>query len=837
MNISHKLFYVFFISVTVLLWNSTDTSADEASCFFDDTYVHDIHITFEDSGWYNTLFGAHASGNDDFYLPCKWEYFQGPDVITLDPIGARFKGHSSFFDSGTKKSFKIDFNEMDPELRFLGLKKLNLNNNFRDPTMLREKLFLDFVGERALAHRAVFARVTINGELWGLFTATEQIDGTFCSRIFGENEDGNLYKGEYQADLNYLGDDPATYYDYYELKTNESTNDWSGLVNFVDVLNNTPVDDFSPALKENIEYNSMVAHFAVNVLLINLDSYIGPAHNFYMYHRDDNHRFVHLIWDCNMAFGNYWQPFSPGYDMIEVPLLWRNTEQAGRPLVDRPWNDPVLIRDHYRAIAEMLRTGFSSDVFDSRIDYLADIIRDDVYADPNKDYTNEEFEQALADDLESAIGLKRFVADRRVFVKNELDNVATVDDLRLNELMTANTRSEADEMGDYDPWIEIYNLGPGRVNTDNLFLTDNASVPWKWQLPNIAVEDGQFSIFWLDGEPGEGVDHASFRPDPMGGQLFFYELQNQEYQLIDSIEYPELMVDTIWGRWPDGTGDWNLLDSSSPGSENYHPKLPEMYLFINEIMASNDAGYTDEMGEYEDWLEIYNGGSEPVNLNGLYLTDTLFNPTKCRLPNLIIDPGEFLVFFCDEEQDEGDRHTNFNLSKCGESIGLFRADGVALIDSVTYSEQEANTSYCRCPDGGTEWLFFAGGTPGKSNNLACTSGGMNLMMEDADLQEGDLFHLHFALGPKSSTITMDAYIILGVGNAFWCWPSWRSIDTGLDYSTYVIPAGDILKVDVLNFDWPRLEGSANGLFFYGAAFGENTYDIIGDYQVIEFGYH
>ncbi len=59
----------------------------------------------------------------------------------------RFKGNSSFSANGVKKSFKIDFDEYDEDnnaLVFYDLKKLNLNNGFNDPTMLREKLFYDF---------------------------------------------------------------------------------------------------------------------------------------------------------------------------------------------------------------------------------------------------------------------------------------------------------------------------------------------------------------------------------------------------------------------------------------------------------------------------------------------------------------------------------------------------------------------------------------------------------------------------------------------------------------------------------------------------------------------
>jgi len=119
---------------------------DDADLFFDDSYVHEIRICFDDPDWYDALYDGHANDPDDPYFPARFE----AEGVVLDPTGVRFKGNSSFGIQSVKKSFKIDFDEYDEdndELSFLGLKKLNLNNGFKDPTMLREKLFLDFAGQ------------------------------------------------------------------------------------------------------------------------------------------------------------------------------------------------------------------------------------------------------------------------------------------------------------------------------------------------------------------------------------------------------------------------------------------------------------------------------------------------------------------------------------------------------------------------------------------------------------------------------------------------------------------------------------------------------------------
>ena len=151
--------------------------ADEAESFFDDSYVHEIRLTFEDSNWYSTLYNSHNSDVDDPYFPAS---FSG-DGVTINQVGVRFKGNSSFNGNSIKKSIKIDFDEYDEEneeLTFFGLKKLNLNNSFKDPTMLREKLFADFAAQYVPTIRMVHTRVYINDEYIGLYVATEPVSYT-----------------------------------------------------------------------------------------------------------------------------------------------------------------------------------------------------------------------------------------------------------------------------------------------------------------------------------------------------------------------------------------------------------------------------------------------------------------------------------------------------------------------------------------------------------------------------------------------------------------------------------------------------------------------------------
>ncbi len=152
-------------------------------------------------------------------------------------------------------------------------------------------------------------------------------------------------------------------------------------------------------------------------------------------------------------------------------------------------------------------------------------------------------------------------------------------------------------------------------------------------------------------------------------------------------------------------------------------------LFINEFLASNNATYDDEYGEFDDWVEIYNAGSTPVDLGGMYLTDDLSNATKLQIPtgspNLTtLDAGEFFIFWFDGQPEQGIFHLDAKLKASGEQLGLWASDGLTVIDSFTYGPQTVDISQGRQPDGSPSWNFFSTPTPGSEND---TPGSINFV--------------------------------------------------------------------------------------------------------------
>jgi len=141
-------------------------------------------------------------------------------------------------------------------------------------------------------------------------------------------------------------------------------------------------------------------------------------------------------------------------------------------------------------------------------------------------------------------------------------------------------------------------------------------------------------------------------------------------------------------------------------------------LYINELMALNNSFITDEYGGYDDWIEIYNAGSDTVDIAGYYITDNLNQMSKYQIPSNYpetrIPPQGFLLLWADDESAQGPLHLPFKLSTSGESIGLY-APNFTVMDTLTYGYQLGNRSFGRYPDASPNFVFFEDPTPGASN--------------------------------------------------------------------------------------------------------------------------
>ena len=306
--------------------------------------------------------------------------------------------------------------------------------------------------------------------------------------------------------------------------------------------------------------------------------------------------------------------------------------------------------------------------------------------------------------------------------------------LFLNELMINNASTIADEAGEYDPWLELYNAGCHVINLEGLYLSDNATQPTRWRFPAIEVPPDGYVLVWIDGDVDQGNLHTNFTLNPDGGTLILFDTDANDNLRLDGFNFEVQKTDVSLGRYPNGLGVWEILPTPTPGRKNRPPKL-----YINEIMARNRSTIADEAGEYDDWIELYNSASHPILLDGMFLSDELGDSTKWRLPATTIPAHGFLLIWADGDAVSaeiellyiGELHANFSLNAETETVALFesRENGNALIDAIEFAAMEADISYGRNPDGGVELEMFKTPTPGASNisNSETRSGPISLL--------------------------------------------------------------------------------------------------------------
>lgn len=142
---------------------------------------------------------------------------------------------------------------------------------------------------------------------------------------------------------------------------------------------------------------------------------------------------------------------------------------------------------------------------------------------------------------------------------------------------------------------------------------------------------------------------------------------------------------------------------------------------INEVCTQNKSCLSDSYGEYSDWIELYNTGSTDVDLSGYGLSDKADEPLQWTFPNgTIIKGGEHMVIFASNLESTGSElHTNFALSKNGETIILSNSNG-SIIQQLEVPTLAEDSSYGRTPDGGNVCEVMTP-TPAAENKIVASA--------------------------------------------------------------------------------------------------------------------
>lgn len=383
-----------------------NSSLAHADAFFDDTVLHEIRLVINSRDW-QALKDQYL---DNTYYPTDFSWREH----TVRNIGIRSRGTGSR--SGIKPGLRVDFDRYSTDRKFLGLKSFVLRNNTQDPSNMHERLsMLLFRRMGLLASREAHTKLYVNNTYAGLFTIVESIDKSFLTRNLNEN-DGHLYKYDYPADGQpYLFEDrgsaPASYVPLpFKPETHETDPRPEFIVQLVQAIGQGAAT-FRSAIAEYLDLQKFLRHVAVEMFLADNDGFLGDygMNNYYFYRFENKKLFTFIAWDKSQAFT------SPTYSTFHNVF--------GGDLQNRLMSRVLAYRDLYDyyldTLMECVRSANELTAGDSRgwlereIEQEHRQIRDAARSDPDKPYSNDDFERAVND-------LTTFARERGDFVTREV---------------------------------------------------------------------------------------------------------------------------------------------------------------------------------------------------------------------------------------------------------------------------------------------------------------------------------------------------------------------------------------------------------------------------------
>jgi spore coat protein CotH len=645
------------------------------SGLYNKNLVKDVYLNFAQTDYWTQLTNNYASETN---IAATMIY----DGVTYPNVGVRFRGNTSYTTIGAsqKKSFSVETDFVDANLKIDGYNDLKFNNAHQDATFMREVLYNRMARRHMPIAKGNYIHLYLNNVDWGIYPNIQAVDKTFLEEWWASN-DGARFRattentgtpmggwGDGTAGMNYLGATATTYQSYYTLKSNDVVADpWQKLIDACYSLSTATAAN-TETVKTKLDVDKILWHLACENIFTDDDSYVMKGKMDYMvYYEPETGRTTSFEYDGNSAFviadatSTNWGPFK-NVTVANYPLLYK--------LVNIPeWRQRYLA--HYRTI---LNETFTTANATALVDELNAQISALVAADPKKLYTTAQYTSGVP-------ALKTFVTNRRAYLlsNTEVAQVAPV-------IASAKFHNSANVEYTAPVANEVCNIKAVVTSTTGInsvilyYATGLVGNFVKIQM----YDDGAHN----DGASSDGT---------FGAQIPGYVANTFVRYYVEAIA------------------------NNASLSASYLPTGAEHDVFVytvtnvnvangvvvNEIMAQNTTGTTDEAGDYEDWVELYNNNNYQVDLSGFYLSDDTTALNKWQFPSGSIIPANgYLMIWCDNEATEGTYHASWKLSASGESVTLSNA-AQNIIDQVIFGAQTSNMGYARVPNGTGSFVIQA----------------------------------------------------------------------------------------------------------------------------------
>jgi len=469
----------------LLLFTYTLNAQVPGAALFDDAMLHEIHFNNADT----TIFiNSKSYQSVDMIV----------DGVTVSNIGFKKKGNISASHPNNKFPFKIKTNKYVSGQKYDDIKEFTLHNSYQDPTYMREKITYDICKDMGLhSLRTAYAKVYINGAYWGLYTLVEGKDQLYKLQ-FGNN-DGDAIESLDFGNMCYIDQNQASYdYDLsgapnYQLENGSATTAWPRFISMLDAANNTSDASYVSTVSQSLNLEDFFTYQALNVYLLNFDSYIGFKGNQIYYYDTLNTMWQVIPWDFNASLG-LWD--SNNHSPTSYSIL-PNAITTGC-IASKLQTVPALNNYYMDAMCLMNQSLLDTTTINNRIDQLKAQIQTAVYTDWRKMYSNTEFDNTLGYGYynnilagENIPALKTFFADRATVISQGLisegyscptvstQNILT-EDASNNWLVYPNPSSDGSFTIEFDAidkyTIEIFNSLGQKIQEDTVDNTTSTNI-------------------------------------------------------------------------------------------------------------------------------------------------------------------------------------------------------------------------------------------------------------------------------------------------------------------------------------------------------------------------
>ncbi|MBR6954053.1 MAG: lamin tail domain-containing protein [Clostridia bacterium] len=306
------------------------------------------------------------------------------------------------------------------------------------------------------------------------------------------------------------------------------------------------------------------------------------------------------------------------------------------------------------------------------------------------------------------------------------DTMVTDGALIINEVCADPKSGLTDQDGEFVDWVELYNTTDRDISLDLYALSDKENRPLRWRFPDGAVVPARgYYLVFCSGknrrDDPTDIPHTDFRLSAEHDTLV---LSDSRGRIVDRTIIDNLPEDASWARDPNGI--FSVHPMTTPGRDNADVGGADTDLrrrnisgvYITEVMASNDSVKTLDDTTFVDWIELYNAGTEQMNLSGYGLSDNIGRPRRWQFPaGTVINPGTYLIVHCDGNEAASTAqqpHTSFRIVRAGgETVCLSDPQGKVL-DKMILPTVPTNISYGRTA-GISGFFYYDTPTPGAAN--------------------------------------------------------------------------------------------------------------------------